>query len=129
VLRRAFVERRHRQLAQRAVIERGVRAPVQSCCSTTVTTSSRSTANAPRSSTARSVSSARSSRSARPRGRSTHRSPSPSDGRRPRALAAALSNLLEPRSLVERFLTHPPDDFTALVTRSGTPRSSRVSTC
>ena len=39
----------------------------------------------------------------------------------PRALAAALSNLFEPRSLVERFLAHPPEDFAALVTRSGTP--------
>ena len=39
----------------------------------------------------------------------------------PRALAAALSNLLEPRTLVESFLAHPPEDFTALLTRSGTP--------
>lgn len=39
----------------------------------------------------------------------------------PHALAAPLSNLLEPRDLVTQFLRHPPEDFTALVTRSGTP--------
>jgi len=38
-----------------------------------------------------------------------------------RAPAAALSNLLEPRALVESFLAHPPDDFSALLMRSGTP--------
>ncbi len=38
-----------------------------------------------------------------------------------RALAATLSNLLEPRPLVEQFLAHPPDEFEAAVTPSGTP--------
>jgi predicted N-acyltransferase len=33
----------------------------------------------------------------------------------------ALRNLLEPRALVECFLAHPPDDFRAAVTASGTP--------
>jgi hypothetical protein len=33
----------------------------------------------------------------------------------------ALRNLLEPRALVRHFLSHPPTDFSALTTRSGTP--------
>lgn len=37
------------------------------------------------------------------------------------ALAAPLCNLLEPRTLVEQFLRHPPDEFDALTTASGTP--------
>jgi hypothetical protein len=35
--------------------------------------------------------------------------------------AAEFRNLLEPRALVGHFLAHPPDGFTALATRSGTP--------
>jgi hypothetical protein len=33
----------------------------------------------------------------------------------------ALRNLLEPSALVQHFLAHPPQDFSALTTRSGTP--------
>ena len=38
-----------------------------------------------------------------------------------RTPAAEFRNLLEPRALVGHFLAHPPDGFTALATRSGTP--------
>lgn len=34
---------------------------------------------------------------------------------------AGLHNLLEPHALVAQFLAHPPEDFTALTTASGTP--------
>jgi hypothetical protein len=37
------------------------------------------------------------------------------------AVATEFSNLLEPRALVDHFLAHPPEGFTALTTRSGTP--------
>ncbi|WP_291212436.1 peptidogalycan biosysnthesis protein [Dokdonella sp.] len=37
------------------------------------------------------------------------------------APAPALANQLEPPALVAQFLAHPPDDFRALLTRSGTP--------
>ncbi len=37
------------------------------------------------------------------------------------AVAGDFHNRLEPRALVAQFLAHPPEDFTALVTRSGTP--------
>jgi hypothetical protein len=36
-------------------------------------------------------------------------------------VAPALHNLLEPRALVAHFLAHPPADFSALATASGTP--------
>jgi hypothetical protein len=37
------------------------------------------------------------------------------------AAATEFRNLLEPRALVDHFLAHPPEGFTALTTRSGTP--------
>ena len=37
------------------------------------------------------------------------------------AVATEFRNLLEPRALIDHFLAHPPEGFTALTTRSGTP--------